>query len=338
MTQPALTIIGDCWDEESARTGQHFAGASGRVLSFFLRTAGLSRREAHLTNVFHIQPPRGDVEQLCGPKSEGIPNLPAVAPGKYILAKYAEHFDRLDREIAERKPQLVITLGNTALLAATGSTGVRKLRGYPLWSDRWNCKVLATYHPGAVIRQWDLNPIVHSDFAKARRELTFPELRRPSRTAWINPTLADLAQFNAIHIQPNKHLPLSVDIETQAGQITCIGFAPTPHVALVLPFVDWTRPGNNYWASLMEEVQVYKWTRRILTSAPSVVGQNFGYDIKYLYKYGIPVPGYNHDTMLHAHAQQPELEKGLNFLASVHSNEASWKFMRTDVKTIKKED
>lgn len=333
-----LAIVGEAYGEEEARTGRPFVGSSGRVLNYFLRNNGISRRNALVTNVFNFQPPRNDIEFVCGTKAEGIPGLGQLKKGKYILAEYEDELLRLDQEIADCQPNLVLLLGNTALLAATGESGVRKSRGYAMWSTRWNCKVLATYHPAAVMRQWNLNPIVHADMQKVSRELNFPELRRPNHEIWIEPTLADLDRFYDEHILPNQHLNLSVDIETQQGQITCIGFAPTPAIALVLPFVDWTKAGNNYWPTLSDEVAAYWWMHKVLANAPKVLGQNFNYDIKYLYRYRVPVPGFANDTMLKAHAQQPELEKGLNFLASVHTDEASWKFMRSDIKTLKTED
>jgi hypothetical protein len=48
--------------------------------------------------------------------------------------------------------------------------------------------------------------------------------------------------------------------------------------------------------------------------------------------YGIPTPAPAEDTMLLHHAMQPEMEKGLGFLASVYTDEASWKFMRKGAK------
>jgi len=70
---------------------------------------------------------------------------------------------------------------------------------------------------------------------------------------------------------------------------------------------------------------------------PSVF-QNGLYDIHFLWRrYGISVPNAIDDTMLMHHAFQPEMEKGLGFLASIYTDEQSWKFMRkTD--TIKKEN
>jgi hypothetical protein len=35
---------------------------------------------------------------------------------------------------------------------------------------------------------------------------------------------------------------------------------------------------------------------------------------------------------------QPEMEKSLGFLASIYTQEAPWKFMRSKHETIKKED
>jgi hypothetical protein len=55
-------------------------------------------------------------------------------------------------------------------------------------------------------------------------------------------------------------------------------------------------------------------------------------------RYGITVPFAQDDTMLAHHALQPEMEKGLGFLGSIYSDEASWKFMRKEKDTIKRED
>jgi uracil-DNA glycosylase len=359
-------IIGEAWGRDEEEQTFPFVGASGAMLLGLMKDTGLlnftaadyanrneyfktknsyfnrliweAHPEIKITNTFNLRPiGRNDVTALCGPKAEGIKGLPALASGKYVQAKYAGELTRLDHEVEETKPNLILCLGNTPLWAGTSSPGVRKMRGYPMWSDRWNCKILTTYHPAAVLRQYNLKPIVYADFNKAKHELSFPELRRPDHAIWIEPTYSDLLRFEGKYLQ--SYRTLSVDIETQDGQITCLGMSPSSEVALVVPFVDWTKPDRNYWPTLEEELKVWAWVRRILESAPSVLGQNFLYDIRYLWRvYGIRVPGFQHDTMLLHHALQPEMEKGLNFLASLYTTEASWKFMRTESKTLKKED
>ena len=64
--------------------------------------------------------------------------------------------------------------------------------------------------------------------------------------------------------------------------------------------------------------------------------QNGLYDIAFLWRAaGIPVKGALHDTMLLHHALQPEMKKGLGFLASIYADEGAWKEMRAKAETIK---
>jgi hypothetical protein len=68
--------------------------------------------------------------------------------------------------------------------------------------------------------------------------------------------------------------------------------------------------------------------------------QNGLYDISFLWRsYGLRVRNPEHDTMLLHHALQPESPKGLDFLGSVYTEEASWKLMRPRGKqTIKRDE
>jgi hypothetical protein len=47
---------------------------------------------------------------------------------------------------------------------------------------------------------------------------------------------------------------LSIDIETVADQITCIGFAWTPNHVLVIPIFDWRQESKSYWGHNEERV------------------------------------------------------------------------------------
>jgi hypothetical protein len=79
----------------------------------------------------------------------------------------------------------------------------------------------------------------------------------------------------------------------------------------------------------------------VLNSDQPKIAQNGLYDLNILWRsYGITVRNFEEDTMLLHHALQPESEKGLGFLGSVYTDEASWKMMRTKSKVtkFKKED
>lgn len=340
-----ILILGEAWGSEEAEQGKPFVGPSGRLLSGLLSQVGIAREECYLTNVFNLQPrPANDVKNLCGPKAGGIPKLPALSNGKYVRAEFAPELDRLYREIADVQPNLILALGGTAVWATLRSSGIRNSRGTtaataPEVSKVIGrvIKVLPTYHPAAVLREWKLRPIVVADLAKAAEEQHFPEVKRPHREIWIEPTIADLWEFKHRYITSTS--VLSIDVETKGNQITCFGVAPDEERAIVVPLFSREPPVRSYW-SYADEIEALRWIRTICGLPNKKLGQNFLYDFRFLWeRYGIPIVNFEEDTMLLHHALQPEMEKGLGFLGSLYTNEASWKFMRSKVSdTIKTED
>lgn len=337
-----ILFVGEAWGVEEEKEGKPFVGASGFILDGMLSVVGINRHECAITNVFNLRPrPSNDVVNLCGTKAEGIPGLPALVKGKYVRKEYAKELDRLYSEIRRENPNVIVALGSTAAWALLRTTGIRAIRGsaastHPTVSQILGrpFKILPTYHPAAVAREWTLRPIVITDLDKAKRESADEIVRRPERAIWIKPTLDDLAEYERQYINPSYLL--SIDIETKGDQITCIGFAPDPHNAIVIPFYSALQSDGNYWRSFDEEIVAWNYIRR-WCQKPAVF-QNGLYDIHFLWRrYGIPVPNAVEDTMLMHHAHQLEMEKGLGFLASVYTDEASWKFMRKS-DTIKKED
>ena len=336
-----IAIIGEAYGEQEDLYKRPFCGPAGQELDRILSDAGIRREDCFLTNVFNLRPPQNDLGNLCGPKSGGgvILSRPLLVPGKYLLQQYACELDRVYREITSIKPNVAVLLGNTACWAFLRYGSISKIRGTArLATDLPWLKVLPTYHPAAVLRQYDLRHVTVLDFAKAVREAEFPELRRPEREIWLYPSLPDMEEFYARYLA-NADI-ISFDIETSTGEITCLGFGTSTH-AIVIPFVDLRRAGANYWPTLEEETAVWSFVARVLASPVRKVGQNTLYDIQYLWmKYGIPVNNYSDDTMLLHHALFPESPKGLGFLGSVYTNEISWKADRHRAKddTIKRED
>lgn len=305
-----------------------------------LENAGIDRADCFLTNVFNLHPPGNDLTELCGGKAYGIPGYPALAKSKYVRAEYAAELDRLANELIAVNPNIIVALGNTPMWALLGHTGVGKFRGTTDLSTHCvtGFKVLPTFHPAAVLRQWELRPIVVADLIKAEKESKYAELQRTRREIWIEPTLEDIVRFRDEHIRDCGIL--STDIETSGTLITCIGFAPSPRIGIVIPFVDTRRPGRSYWPDAKTEKQVWNIVRDILGdgTVPKLF-QNGLYDISFLWRAaGISVRGATHDTMLLHHSLQPEMRKGLGFLASVYADEGAWKEMRAKAETIKKDD
>ncbi len=294
--------------------------------------------EVFRSNVFQLHPPGNKLDHFCGPKADAIYGYPKLGSIGYVRQEFQPELDRLGNELLEHNPNLVLCLGNSALWALAGRTGITKLRGTTCISTHCvdGFKLLPTYHPAAVLRQWDLRAVAVIDLMKAKREAEYPEIRRPKREIWIEPAIEDMERFYDTYIR-NCRL-LSVDIETSGNRVTCIGFAPARDIAIVIPFDDSRKKGRNFWATSTLECAAWDFVRRVLENPIPKLFQNGLYDITFLWRaYGIKTFGAAEDTMLLHHALQPESLKGLGFLGSIYTDEGSWKSERK-VATIKRDD
>jgi uracil-DNA glycosylase len=364
-----VVILGDTWGETESQTGQPFSGESGKELWRMLgeawpeiapeehraaasvmkygnswvqaRGAWLAAADVLFTNVLAFRPAGNKLESCCCGKKE-LPHgydFPPIVKGKYLRAEYLGELDRLARELEQIKPNLVICLGATASWAMLHTAGIGAIRGNVAEAVGVVARVkcLPTYHPSGVLRNWSWRPIVVTDLVKALREAKFPEIRRPERSVLVNPTLEE------VHAWTNETLAsppalLSVDIETGAGQIKCVGFARSTSESLVIPFVDLDHPSGSYWGTSSDELSAWKAVQNLLESGIPILGQNFVYDLQYLTRLGLRPARCLHDTMLLHHSMYPEMQKGLGFLGSIYTNEASWKLMnRRKVVDSKKE-
>lgn len=367
MTKP-IVFIGEAMGANEVKIGRGFVGTSGIELLKMLAEANVItfttadrtylsnyyssgdpnqidmiwnlHPELYRTNVFQQHPPGNNLEAFCGGKAEGIAGFPALVKGKFVRKEFEYELDRLGDEILAIDPNLIVCLGNSALWALAGRTGVSKLRGTTLLSTHTviNYKLMCTYHPAAVTRQWEIRPTTIIDLAKIPLEATFPEIRRPKREIWIEPTLSDIERFINDHIIGCRML--SIDIETAGSQITCVGFAPRSDLAIVIPIHDERTASRSYWPTKELELECWKLIRRVLEdgSIPKVL-QNGLYDIAFCWRsYGIRVMGASDDSMLLHHALQPESLKALGFLGSVYLNERAWKVERKGQENTIKRD
>lgn len=367
MSKP-IVLLGEAFGQSEVRTGTGFCGASGIELLRMLNEVSILtftsddydylnkfyntgdpllidaiwrlHPEVIRTNVFNFHPPGNDIASLCGPKTDAVRDYPAIVKSKFLRREFIPELERLADEILTIDPHLVVALGNTPLWALCGQTGISKIRGTTRLSTHTvsGYKVLPTYHPAAVLRQWELRPTTITDLMKAKREAAFPEIRRTPREIWIEPTLDDLETFYEQHVRGCRIL--SVDIETSGNQITCIGFAPNSTTAIVIPFHDGRKKNKSFWSSDRSEQAAWKICRNILGDATiRKVFQNGLYDIAFLWRsVGIRTYGAEHDTMLAHHALQPESLKSLGFLGSIYCDEGAWKTERKGTTTIKRDE
>lgn len=343
-----VMVVGPAAGEDDIKMGAPFMGASGRELKRMLARGNIDPAECYFTNVFMTRPKDNKIENYCGKKADvggAEYPYPPLSTGKYLFPELLHELPRLAREISEVKPDLIFALGNVACWALLGQTGINKMRGNKFDSTLEGASgfaVIPTHEPVAVLRQWDLRVIVITDFLKGERFLR-EGFKLPQRRLLLDPTLEEIHAWTKEFIWDrwnNGTLKrLALDIETKAETITMIGFASGNQDALCIPFFDpRKKPSQNYWPDFASEFEAYCVVKEICESEIPKLGQNGLYDIQYLYRYGIKVRRYLHDTMIKHHAGFPELEKGLGFMGSVYTDEAPWKLERNRNKDNYKQD
>jgi uracil-DNA glycosylase len=361
-----IVFVGEAWGEQEEKLGKPFVGYSGQLFfrmlgevwndldpkdhAFVISCMGspssfeqtreqwLERAEFLFTNVFAFRPENNNIKSLCGKKAD-MPSdymLPPIEKGFYVKPEFLPELDRLQAELVQMRPNLVVALGNVACWALIHKTTISALRGTTM-----DCaivpglKVLPTYHPAAIGRMWAWRPVALADLYKARNEARTPAITRPERHITVHPTIDDISAWYAT----NHRAPLmAVDIETNAGQITDIGFATSAREALVITFVDYTQPGNHFWPTEELERDAWGWVDTILSNESEKIFQNGLYDLQYLTRIGMRPRNLHHDTMLLHHSIHPEMKKSLGFMGSIYTSEPAWKLMRLNKEKLKADE
>lgn len=321
--------------EEAASPPRPLVGPSGKLYSALLNIAELDRRAVLTGNVFTVRIPRNDISRSdwlvsTSNASPAELRLPPIRKGRYLRAELHPHLDRLAAELRAASPNVVVAMGDLALWALCGMTGITEYRGFitPATALHNRVKVLPTFHPAYTFHSPEAFHTIAADFQKAKAESAFPETRWPKRSLIVEPTVEDVESACA---ELSRCALLAVDIETfpRSRAITHISFASGAELGVCIPFVDLDAPGRSYWRTAAEEKRVMRAVRRLLESDVPKVMQNGLYDARWILEiWGIGVRNYVHDTRLMHHALMPELPKSLSYMASVYTRQFAWKKMR----------
>jgi len=125
-----LLLVGEAPGAQEDVAGRPFVGKAGQLLDTLLAEAGLDRAAVAVANVLKCRPPGN--------------RPPTRGEARRCVAW-------LERQIALCGPELVVTLGGTALAWALGA-GVRLRDARGVVHDWRGRRLLVTYHPSAAIR------------------------------------------------------------------------------------------------------------------------------------------------------------------------------------------
>lgn len=319
--QPAkLLIVGDAPNSADERSGTPFTTLE---LSRMLHDAGLIQAECRLANVVKLRPPKNDIKQWAteSKKDAKLQELYHFRNGMYFNETIAQGLNDLATEIAHTQPTAIIALGGVALWALTGRCGITSWRGSVLPCSLVSSgpKVIPTYHPDVIARQWDWRAIAVHDLRRAVGELAYPEIRTPPYNFTVRPSFAAVMDTLAMLESRAQTAPikLSVDIETRKPLIACTGLAWSRLDALCIPHM--TVDGDKSYWPIDQELAIVQRLRDVLCNPRvEVVGQNFLYDAQYFAHHFGFAPNIVDDTMFQQHVAFAGMPKGLDVLSSLY--------------------
>ena len=333
-----IALVGEAPGDAEVAGGRPFIGPAGKLLDGMLEEAGIRREECYITNLLQEQP---DASAASSKLRNDFGVLYEDSGRKSPSSRLLTNVERVRLELQQVAPHVIVALGNEPLRWLTGKQGIGDWRGSVVDSEinapympgapssdvntllSTGIKVLPTYHPAAILRQWDWRPIAVFDLKKALSESTTSTItRRPRHTTvgesidQVMPILTQLAAPGA---------PIAFDIEVETQQVSSLALAASPEEALVIP-IFWGPTGSK-WAPDDEEV-LWETLADLFATHP-MIGQNVHYDLTFLRMYNVYATRIHMDTMVAFHVLYPELPKGLEFMTSLYTDQPYYKWMRT---------
>lgn len=317
-------IVAEAPTVEDVNKGALLVGYSGTELTKMLSEAGIQRSACFVTSVVRIPAPGGEMDAFIAARKSDITPSHGIMRDKYCLPPVFEGMQMLQREIELCRPNVIIALGNVAMWALTGKWGITSWRASTLLCDLplqldYKPKVIPVYTPAMVMRQWSWRPIVVMDLQRAFRASHSREYKRPEYRFITRPDF-DTAREVLRQLQAQVDttpVRLSIDIETRAGHIACIGLAWSKLDAICIPLMCAER-SEGYWSADEEAVLMYHMYQLLTHPNCHGIGQNFLYDAQYFLRHLMYAPKLIRDTMLAHHACFSNMQKGLDFLSSMY--------------------
>lgn len=294
-----IMLVGEAPGAQEEERNAPFVGAAGWLLdNEFLVDVGLKRTpagsEVRVTNACRCRPPENR-----------DPNQVEInACRKHLLA-----------EIKEVQPKLIVALGAIALKSLLGLEGIQKYRGHFFNSQEFPGLVIATNHPAACFRSWEVVPLIKADLRKAlgvfRGELSFAD----AGTYVACDTLEKVRQLTACLCEAEH---FSFDLETTGlrfseDKILCFSFARKPGEGFVIPVAQQFQ--TPLWQDA-EKAEVANCLKTIFASAALKVAQNGVFDLLFCWANGLAVHNYNFDTMYAHHLLDENLPHSLDAMIS----------------------
>lgn len=147
--QAEVMFIGEGPGEQEDLKGIPFVGPAGKLLDDMLEMIDLDRSKVYIANIVKCRPPK---------------NRDPLNTEQQACRQW------LDRQIALVDPKLIVCLGRIAAMSLIREN-FRITREHGQWFDAGSRRIMATYHPSALLRDVDKRPEAFMDLRALRKEI-----------------------------------------------------------------------------------------------------------------------------------------------------------------------
>ena len=151
-----IMIIGEGPGEQEALQGEPFVGPAGQLLDDMLKLIGLDRSMLYIANIVKCRPPR---------------NRDPLTEEQDACSHW------LDEQIRIMDPDIILCLGRVAAMRMI-KPDFKITKEHGKWFLRDNRRIMAIYHPSALLRDERKRPETFADLREFRRVLriSYPEM------------------------------------------------------------------------------------------------------------------------------------------------------------------
>ncbi len=144
-----ILLVGEGPGEQEDLRGEPFVGPAGKLLDDMLKMIDLDRSRVYIANTVKCRPPgnRDPLDTEQGACREW-----------------------LDRQIALLDPKIIVCLGRISAKALI-DPDFRITREHGIWYDIDGRRLMATYHPSALLRDLSRRPEAFMDLRSLRKEI-----------------------------------------------------------------------------------------------------------------------------------------------------------------------
>lgn len=293
--KPRLVIVAESPGKTEEALGRPLCGASGAILDDALANLEIPRSECHLTNTIKCRPHR----KLTGKEWK-------------LARECCKPLLRAELSGCTR----VVAMGAHAVGELAGTDKVTAWRGHPVGGkgDYAHLTVFPMQHPAFLFRSPAYVPVWVADFERAGAfsDGNLPEWKWPREI--INDEAAALEFLNGLLANPE---PIGLDVETAGvdpftDALTAVAFA----TATVSVSLTWPCASTAVAAACSAVIKS--------PSIPKVL-QNGNFDRIALEQHGLPLRGYDFDTLAAGVVIAPQVAHDLGGQASYEFSAPRWK-------------